>query len=150
MTDDAIERIRASIQAIEPNLTALSDTFYRRLFEVAPDVRRLFAPDMTRQRGHFEAALALLLRNIAMLDVFGPSLMALGAEHVGYGTKTEHYAVARDCLIYAIRHHAGDGWSDQLERDWHEAIEAVMRPMLRGAALASAGAAGRIGNPSSN
>ena len=148
MTDDAVKRIEASIQAIAPDLGALSDTFYNRLFEVAPDVRRLFAPDMTRQRGHFEAALALLLRNIGMLDVLGPSLMALGAEHVGYGTRTEHYDVARDCLIYAIRQHAGDGWSDQLERDWHEAIEAVMRPMLQGAALAAAGAAGRIGNPS--
>jgi hemoglobin-like flavoprotein len=148
VTDAAIERIRASIQVLEPDLTAVSDTFYDRLFEVAPDVRRLFAPDMTRQRGHFEAALALLLRNIGMLDVLGPSLMALGAEHVGYGTKTEHYDVARDCLIYAIRFHAGDGWSDQLEQDWREAIEAVMRPMLRGAALAAAGAAGRIGNPS--
>ena len=48
MTDDAIERIRACIQVIEPELTALSDTFYERLFEVAPEVRRLFAPDMTR------------------------------------------------------------------------------------------------------
>lgn len=148
MTDDAIERIRASIQVIEPDLTALSDTFYERLFEVAPDVRRLFAPDMTRQRGHFEAALALLLRNITMLDVLGPSLMALGAEHVGYGTKTEHYGVARDCLIHAIRQHAGDRWAEQLERDWREAIDAVMRPMLRGAALAAAGRSGRLGDPS--
>lgn len=148
MTDDAIERIRASIQVIEPDLTALSDTFYERLFEVAPDVRRLFAPDMTRQRGHFEAALALLLRNITMLDVLGPSLMALGAEHVGYGTKIEHYGVARDCLIHAIRQHAGDSWSEQLERDWREAIDAVMRPMLRGAALAAAGSSGRLGDPS--
>ena len=148
MTDDAIERIRGSIQAISPDLTAVSETFYARLFEVAPDLRRLFAPDMTRQRGHFEAALALLLRNISMLDVLSPSLMALGAEHVGYGTRTEHYGVARDCLIYAIRHHAGEAWSDELERDWHDAIEAVMRPMLRGAALAAAGASGRIGNPS--
>jgi hemoglobin-like flavoprotein len=148
VTDDAIKRIRASVQVIEPDLSALSDTFYERLFEVAPDVRRLFAPDMTRQRGHFEAALALLLRNITMLDVLGPSLTALGAEHVGYGTKTEHYGVARDCLIYAIRQHAGASWSEQLETDWREAIEAVMRPMLRGAALAAAGRPERLGDPS--
>jgi hemoglobin-like flavoprotein len=145
VTPDAIERVRASFAQLTPQLGALSETFYDRLFEVAPDVRRLFAPDMTRQRGHFEAALALLLRNITMLHVLGPSLMALGAEHVSYGTRAEHYDVARDCLIYAIRHHAGAGWSEQLERDWHDAVTAVMQPMLKGAALATAGAASRIG-----
>lgn len=147
MTSDAIDRIRASVASLTPGLGALSATFYDRLFEVAPELRRLFAPDMTRQRGHFEAALALLLRNITMLDVLGPSLMALGAEHVSYGTRTEHYEVARDCLIYAIRRHAGEAWSEQLERDWHDAITAVMQPMLRGAAMAAAGAADRIGDP---
>jgi nitric oxide dioxygenase len=101
---------------------------------------------MTRQRGHFEAAFALVLRNITMLDVLGPSLMALGAEHVSYGTRAEHYDVARECLIYAIGRHAGDAWSDELERDWHDAVSAVMEPMLRGAALAAAGAVHRIGD----
>ena len=147
MTPDAIDRIRASFTALTPQLGAVSATFYDRLFEVAPDVRRLFAPDMTRQRGHFEAALALLLRNVSMLEVLGPSLMALGAEHVSYGTRAEHYDVARECLIYAFRQHAGDAWSDELERDWHDAVTAVMQPMLRGAALAAAGAADRIGDP---
>lgn len=147
MTPAAIERVRASFTDLTPQLGAVSATFYDRLFEVAPEVRRLFAPDMTRQRGHFEAALALLLRNISMLEVLGPSLMALGAEHVSYGTRDEHYDVARECLIFAIRHHAGDAWSDQLERDWHDAVTAVMQPMLRGAALATAGAADRIGDP---
>jgi nitric oxide dioxygenase len=145
VTSDAIDRVRASFVALAPRMGAVSQTFYDRLFEVAPEVRRLFAPDMTRQRGHFEAALALLLRNISMLEILGPSLMALGAEHVSYGARTEHYDVARDCLIHALRHHAGEAWSDELERDWHDAIGAVMQPMLRGAALATAGAAGRIG-----
>jgi hemoglobin-like flavoprotein len=148
VTDDAIDRIRDCFSRLT-GLTAVAETFYNRLFEVAPEVRRLFAPDMTRQRGHFEAALSLVLRNITMLDVLSPSLMALGAEHVGYGTRQEHYAVARDCLIYALRHHAGDAWSEQLERDWHEAIEAVMAPMLRGAALATTGAARKIGDAAS-
>jgi hemoglobin-like flavoprotein len=147
VTPEAIDRIRASFTAITPQLGAVCATFYDRLFEVAPEVRRLFAPDMTRQRGHFEAALALLLRNVTMLDVLGPSLMALGAEHVSYGTRAEHYDVARECLIHAIRQHAGDAWSDELERDWHDAVTAVMQPMLRGAALATSGAAGRIGRP---
>jgi nitric oxide dioxygenase len=147
LTSDAIDRIRASFAALAPRMGDVSATFYDRLFEVAPEVRRLFAPDMTRQRGHFEAALALLLRNVSMLDVLGPSLMALGAEHVSYGTRTEHYDVARDCLIHAIRHHAGDAWNEELARDWHDAIGAVMEPMLRGAALATAGAADRIGGP---
>ena len=53
-------------------------------------------------------------------------LADVGAEHVGYGTKTEHYGVARDCLIHAIRQHAGDSWSEQLERDWREAIDAEL------------------------
>jgi nitric oxide dioxygenase len=141
---DAIDRLKVSFEQLSPSLGAVSATFYDRLFEVAPEVRRLFAPDMTRQRGHFEAALALLLRNITLIDVLGPSLMALGAEHVAYGTRPEHYDVARECLIFALGRHAGENWTPEIEGDWRDAITAVMQPMLRGAAMATAGASDRI------
>lgn len=144
MTNEAMERLRVSSERLAPQLGDVSATFYARLFAAAPEVRRLFAPDMTRQRGHFEAALALLLRNLALIDVLGPSLMALGAEHVAYGTRTEHYDVARDCLLAALREHSGDAWTAEVERDWSDAIAAVVQPMLRGAAM---GKAGRLPDP---
>jgi hemoglobin-like flavoprotein len=144
---DALECLRASFDRIQPHLLHVSERFYQDLFETAPEIRRLFAPDMTRMHGHFTAALALLFRNLSMLDAMGPSLMALGAVHVGYSVRPEHYEVARVCLVGAIRHHSGAHWSAELERDWFEAILSVMEPMLRGAEAVTSNDPSGAGSP---
>src|SRR5262249_8829648 len=141
---DAIHRLRESFEKLTPRLGELSESFYARLFTAAPETRKLFPTDMTRQRGHFEAALALLFRNLTLLDALTPSLMALGAEHVAFGARPEHYEIVRRCLIDAARELSGPEWSRQLDQDWWDAVTAVAQPMLRGAAIATTGAAERF------
>src|SRR4030095_49434 len=97
----------------------------------------LVPADMPSLQGHFEAALALVVRNLQDLSALQESLRELGVQHVRWGAKPEDYAVVREALIRAIRT-SSPGWTTDLEDDWRRAITAIAVPMLQGAAVHTA------------
>ena len=78
MTDQSIQRILASYEKLAPHIDGMVAGFYTRLFETCPEARPLFKHDMTTQRGHLAATLALLIRNLQFQDVLEDSIMELG------------------------------------------------------------------------
>jgi hemoglobin-like flavoprotein len=137
MTPEAIARIRTSFSEISAEPRALAGRFYSELFAAAPQLRGLFPADLTSLQGHFEAALALVIRNLEEMRTLEQPLRDLGAQHVGWGAKPEDYATVRGALVRAIRSSSAT-WSDELETDWRNAITAIAVPMLQGAAVHTA------------
>jgi hemoglobin-like flavoprotein len=140
MTSESIARVQASHGQVTQDARALSSRFYAELFAAAPGLRHLFPQDLTSLQGHFEAALALVIRNLDEVAALEPSLRDLGAQHVAWGARPADYVVARNALVAAIRSRAGE-WSEPLEADWRRAITAIIVPMLHGAAVETALAA---------
>jgi hemoglobin-like flavoprotein len=143
MTSASIARLKTSFTEISAEPRALASRFYEALFEAAPRLRALFPADLTSLQGHFEAALALVVRNLEDVAVLQESLGDLGAQHVHWGARPEDYFVVRDALIRAIRL-SSPTWSDQLESDWRGAVTEIVVPMLRGAAVHTAMVAERF------
>jgi hemoglobin-like flavoprotein len=113
------------------------DVFYDRLFAAAPAVRPLFAgTDLRRQKSMLLAALVLLRKSLRNLDAAVPTLRALGARHVAYGARPEHYPVVGEVLIASMAEVAGDAWRPEYERAWAAAFGVVAGAMLEGAAEA--------------
>lgn len=138
MNAAAASRLRESFETFSPRLDEVVEVFYRRLFDAYPGVRPLFPADMTRQRGHLAASIALVCRNIERLEMLEQPLRALGASHVRYGAAPEHYPIVRDTLLDALAEVAGPAFTPGLRRDWHDALTAVAAAMLRGAEAAEA------------
>ena len=137
MTPESMARLKASFQEVAVQPRALAARFYQELFTAAPHLRVLFPADMTSLQGHFEAALALVIRNLEDMTVLEASLRDLGAQHVGWGAKPHDYVTVRDALVRAIRS-ASAAWNETLEADWHRAITSIVVPMLQGAAVHTA------------
>ena len=137
MTPEAIARIRTSFSGISAEPRALASRFYTELFAAAPQLRTLFPTDLTSLQGHFEAALALVIKNLEEMRTLEQPLRDLGAQHVGWGAKPEDYVIVREALIRAIRLSSSE-WNDTLEGDWRRAITAIAVPMLQGAAVHTA------------
>jgi hemoglobin-like flavoprotein len=78
------------------------------------------------------------LRN---LDPIVPKLRELGARHVGYGARPEHYPVVGEALVAALVSIAGEHWTSEFESAWQGAFELVAATMLAGAAEAELEAA---------
>ena len=130
-----IDALEASFDQVAPQGDELVELFYERLFDVAPEVRPLFATtDLKRQKGMLLAALVLLRKSLRDLDAVTPTLRDLGARHVRYGAMPEHYPVVGQVLISSMAEIAGDAWTVEYELAWTEAYAAVSGAMLDGAA----------------
>jgi hemoglobin-like flavoprotein len=150
MTNDEIALVKGSYGQLSSRLDAIGRTFYERLFAESPDLRALFPIDLTRQESHFEAALALIFRNLGALDAIEEPLMGLGADHVRYGARPEHYWIVRRVLLDTLETHADPPWTPEIARAWWQAVTIILQFMLRGAAVATAMAAERLGEPEAN
>jgi hemoglobin-like flavoprotein len=144
MTPDAIRRVQSSYEKLGDRGDALATAFYAALFGRAPQLRRVFPDDLTSLKGHFDAALALIVRNLDSLGALEPALRDLGASHVHWGARPEDYEIARDALVTALRELSGASWTAEVEHDWRAAITAISVTMLHGAAVETAVFAERL------
>src|SRR6266516_4457551 len=118
MSND-IEILETSFDLVAPRGDELMDEFYSRLFAAAPAVKPLFAhTDLKRQKTMLLATLVLLRKSLRDLDAIVPTLRKLGACHVAYGAKPEHYPVVGEVLIGSMAAVAGPAWRLEYERAW--------------------------------
>ena len=136
-----LESLETSFDLVAPRGDELVDVFYARLFEAAPSVRPLFPQDLKAQKTMLLAALVLLRKSLRNLEGIVPTLHALGARHVAYGARPEHYPVVGSVLIGSMAELAGGAWRPEYERAWAAAFEVVAGAMLAGAAEAELAAA---------
>jgi hemoglobin-like flavoprotein len=132
MTFD-LEALETSFDLVAPRGDELMDEFYSRLFAAAPAVRPLFPTDMKRQKAMLLGALVLLRKSLRDLDPILPKLRELGARHLAYGARPEHYPVVGTTLIASMAAIAGEDWKPQYERAWVAAFDVVATVMLEGA-----------------
>ena len=132
-----LEALETSFDLVAPRGDELMDVFYARLFAAAPVVKPLFAgTDMSRQKSMLLGALVLLRKSLRDLDRIVPVLREMGARHVRYGARPEHYPVVGSVLIAAMAGVAGEDWRPEYEQAWSAAFEVVASVMIDGAAEA--------------
>ena len=106
-----LETLETTFDLVAPRGEELMDIFYARLFAAAPSVRPLFAgTDLRRQKAMLLSALVLVRRSLRDMDAMVPTLRELGARHVGYGARPEHYLVVGEVLIASLAELAGEAW----------------------------------------
>src|SRR5688572_24993996 len=128
MTPEAIEQVRSSYNRLAATERQLSAGFYERLFTAAPYLRRLFPDDLSGLQGHFESALALVIRNLGEMDGLREPLRDLGGQHVHWGARPEDYLTAREALVGTIGSLSPE-WDATLEGHWRAAVTAFIVPM---------------------
>ena len=136
-----LDALETSFDLVAPRGDELMDEFYARLFAAAPGVRPLFPDDMQRQKTMLLGALVLLRKSLRDLAAIVPKLRELGARHVAYGARPEHYPVVGEVLIAAMAEVAGAAWTDRYAEAWGEAFGIVAGAMIEGAEAAELEAA---------
>jgi hemoglobin-like flavoprotein len=130
-----VEKLEESFDLVAPQGDELMRVFYENLFEAAPSVQPLFARvDMDGQRAALLNMLLVLRESLRDIDDIVPDLEELGARHVDYGAKPEHYPVVGEVLIGSMAQVAGDAWKPEYTAAWEEAFPVVQGVMLSGAA----------------
>jgi hemoglobin-like flavoprotein len=132
VTVKSLDRIRRSYEILLPQVGRVTSRFYEALFAAWPETRRLFTRDIAVQQKHLAAALALVVRNLSVLDALEEPLRELGAGHARAGVRPEHYPVVCDAMVLAIGQTLGTAWTAELEADWRGLLERVAGHMQAG------------------
>jgi hemoglobin-like flavoprotein len=125
----AIRRVRASLAYQMAQRTDLVHLFYAVLFERHPLLRNLFPSDLADVQCRMRAALALCVARLHEPETIAAELARLGRMHIARGVKPEHYPLACDCLVEAMRRISGAHWGPELEHDWRETLRAICATM---------------------
>ncbi len=137
--DTDIQTLRWSYRRLSPRVDALAQCFYDPLFARHPEVRPLFdGARLEDQRKKLARALALVVRHLEEPDFLHAYLQGLGAIHLAYGVRPEHYGAVIACLIDALADTAGSTWTEAEQAAWQGALELISRTMLNGAAQMAA------------
>ena len=129
-----LESLETSFDLVAPRGDELMDVFYASLFAAAPAVKPLFArTDLKKQKTMLLGTLVLLRKSLRDLDAIVPKLRELGARHVAYGARPEHYPVVGGVLIASMEEIAGEAWRPEYGRAWCEAFAIVADAMIEGA-----------------
>ena len=134
ITPDDILRVRTSFALVVPIKEAAADLFYNHLFEIAPQVRALFPDDLGEQKRKLMAMIATAVDGLHNLDALVPAVKALGARHVGYGTKAEHYTVVGEALLWTLDRGLGAAFTPDVRQAWTKVYGTVATVMQAGAA----------------
>jgi hemoglobin-like flavoprotein len=131
-----IEAVQASCGAVADRPVRLAEEFYAQLFEMAPQVRGMFAEDMTGQMQTMTDVLLGAIARIAAADTveLEATLRRLGAAHrTRYGVENEHYLYIGHALTRAVREVAGPAYSGSLSSSWIALYQWVAAHMIAGA-----------------
>ncbi len=131
MTPQQKHLIRETWRQVVPIAAAAAQLFYKRLFELDPDIRTLFEnTDMDAQHARLISSLSSVVGALDEVETIVPVLSELGRRHADYGVEDRHYETVGDALIWTLRQGLGDGWSLAAENAWTAAyglVSGVMR-----------------------
>ena len=108
------------------------EEFYRRLFELAPEVRPMFTREIGLQAKKLSEMLSWVVAHLEQPDELVTELRQLGARHGGYGVEINQYAPVGSALIWMFQQTLGDRFTPEMEEAWLEAYAFLSFEMERG------------------
>lgn len=133
LSPEDIMLVRATFAQVAPIRLQAADLFYRRLFEVAPDLRRLFPADLHEQKQKLMAMIGTAVGALHDLDALVPRVKALGMRHVAYGAEPVHYEVVGEVLLWTLERGLGSAFTPQARAAWTKVYGVLSATMQAGA-----------------
>ena len=137
MTREELYLVQASWAQVQPISTQAAEMFYRRLFDVAPELRTLFKGDMRAQGQRLMGMIDTAVKELERWDQLVPALEALGRRHAGYGVKDADYDTVAAALLWTLEKGLGEAFNDDVRRAWINTYAALTDTMKRAAAEAA-------------
>lgn len=141
MTPSDITLVKDSFRKIVPIADQAAALFYARLFELDPALRPLFRGDMHEQGRKLMTMIATAVAALERLDTIVPAVRQLGARHVGYGIREEHYATVGAALLWTLEKGLGPEFTPAVKSAWTTTYTLLANTMIDASRSAQAAAA---------
>jgi hemoglobin-like flavoprotein len=129
ITPEQIASVRASYDKIAPIRATAGALFYRRLFELDPELRPLFRSNLQIQAIKLMSMIELIVDNLGQFEQLLPQVQALGRAHVGYGARDANYETVETALLWTLRIGLEEQFTPTDEVAWGAAYELIAETM---------------------
>lgn len=138
--------IVSSWRLVGPISETAADLFYKRLFELKPEYRRLFPEDMASQKAKLMRMLSFVVKSLDFPDSAWLQnvpddndlflvIVALGRRHVElYHVTDEAYAPVGEALTWALDYGLGEAFTDEVRTAWIQVYTLLATTMKLGTA----------------
>jgi len=133
MTPEEIKLVKDSWALVLPISEKAAELFYGKLFELDPEVKKMFKGDMTEQGKKLMAILNTAVNALDKLDTIVPALQNMGAKHVEYGVKNKDYDTVGEALIWTLDTGLGDAFTADTKNAWLKVYTLVADTMKEAA-----------------
>lgn len=137
MQEKDIDLVQSSFKKVAPIADKAAEIFYARLFELNPELKKLFKIDLNEQGKKLMATLGLVVSGLKNLEKIVPAAEALAVKHVGYGVKEEDYTVVGNALLYTLKTGLGNDFTPEVRAAWVAAYTLLSRTMKEAARKAA-------------
>ncbi len=134
MTPQQIDLVQQTFADVKPIAATAAELFYNRLFTLDPSLRAMFKGDIRQQGQMLMSMIGAAVGGLKNLDALVPVVRGLGARHVGYGVKDEHYAVVGGALLWTLEQGLGPRFTPEVREAWAAAYGLLADVMMLGAA----------------
>ena len=133
VTARQVELVQTSFESVAPIADVAADLFYDRLFEIDPTLRPMFSTDLSDQKKKLMHMLTVAVRGLTRLEQIIPAVEALGARHVNYGVRDEHYATVGAALLWTLGQGLGEAFTPEVEAAWTTVYTVLAETAIAGA-----------------
>jgi hemoglobin-like flavoprotein len=141
MTPVQIGHVRRTFDLIDPIASQAAALFYDNLFTADPSLRRLFQGNMAQQGMRLMSMIGAAVDLMEVPDELVPVLRKLGARHVNYGVRDEHYTTVGAALLKTLEQGLGEAYTDEVHAAWvalYRVVSETMMDAARGAVRVAA------------
>jgi len=144
LTESDRKAVRHSFRLVVPIADTAADLFYKRLFELKPEYRRLFADDIAAQKRKLLRMLAFIVKSLDYKDTewrddVPPEqdlmlvVLALGRRHSDlYRIPSESYAVVAEALLWTLDYGLGEAFTQEVRGAWTRLYTLLAQTMRLG------------------
>ncbi len=125
-----IELVQSSFTKLIPVADTAAGLFYRRLFEIAPEVKPYFRGALAAQGRRLMMTLSIVVGSLNDLSSVLPVMKSLAVKHVGYGVVPLHYVKAGEALMWTLEKSLGDDFTPDVREAWHSAFRMIAGTMI--------------------
>ncbi|MFD2565710.1 globin family protein [Aquimarina rubra] len=137
MEKRTIELVQTSFSKVAPIAETAAEIFYNKLFELDPELKKIFPVDdaeaMKGQGNKLMTMLSSAVAGLSNLDRLIPILQDLGKRHVDYKVESSHYDTVGAALLSTLATGLGEDFTPEVETAWTDTY-GVMASVMKTAA----------------
>ena len=133
MNSEQIQLVQSSFAMVRPLSADVGEMFYKRLFILDPSLRPMFKGDLAHQSRMLMVMLDSAVKSLDDLDALVPVVRQLGARHVRYGVRKQHYDTVGSALLWTLEKGLAEKFTPAVSEAWATTYELLASVMQLGA-----------------